>query len=136
MAGASGINVIELLVVTIVLSILAAIGVFQGMRAMERGQAAEATHYLAMLRSAQMRYRADTVAGIYTNRLSDLDVELPASLTRWGAPVLSAPAATGLATFTRASGSYAGQTLGISYTSGTLCGTFAPLPSLPGCVAD
>ena len=136
MAGVSGVNLIELTVVTIVLSILAITGVFQSMRAMERGQAAEATHYLAVLRSAQMRYRANNSAGDYTNLLSNLDVELQASLPRWGAPTLSGPAATGLATLTRSAGTYAGQTLGISYTSGTLCGTFAPLQSLPGCVAD
>ena len=135
MAGVSGVNLIELTVVTIILSILAITGVFQSLRAMERGQAAEATHYLAVLRSAQMRYRAAS-GGTYAGQLSDLDVELQASLPRWGAPTLSGPAATGLATLTRSAGTYAGQTLGISYTSGTLCGTFAPLQSLPGCVAD
>ena len=135
MAGVSGVNLIELTVVTIILSILAITGVFQSLRAMERGQAAEATHYLAVLRSAQMRYRAAS-GGTYAGQLSDLDVELQASLPRWGAPTLSGPAATGLATLARSAGTYAGQTLGISYTSGTLCGTFAPLQSLPGCVAD
>lgn len=136
MGRASGINLIELTMMTIVMSILAIIGVFQSMRAMERGQAAEATHYLAILRSAQMRYRANNWAGTYTNQLSDLDMELQASLPRWGAPTLSGPASTGLATLTRASGTYAGQTLGIRYTSGTLCGTFAPLQPLAACAAD
>lgn len=136
MAGSSGVNLIELLVVTIVLSVLAIGGVFQSMRAVERGQAAEATQYLAVLRSAQMRHRANSSAQTYTDQLSDLDVELQSSLPRWGAPTLSASAATGLTTLTRNSGTYAGQTLGMAYTSGTLCGTFEPLQPLPGCAAD
>ena len=135
MTGAAGTNLIELMVVAIVVSVLAILGVFQSMRAVERGQAAEATHYLAVLRGAQMRYRAAS-GGMYAGLLSDLDVELQASLPRWGAPALSAPAATGLATLTRNSGTYAGQTLGISYSTGTLCGTFEPLQSLPACAAD
>ena len=134
--AAAGVNLIELTVVTLVLSVLAIGGALKSMRAMERGQATEATHYLAVLRSAQMRYRANSSSRIYTDQLSDLDTELQSSLPRWGAPTLSAPAAAGLATLTRSSGSYTGQTLGMSYTTGTLCGTFEPLQPLPTCAAD
>lgn len=133
--GATGINLIELTVVTLVLSVLALVGALRSLRAMERGQSAEATHYLAVLRSAQMRYRAAS-GGTYAGLLSDVDVELQPSLPRWGAPTLSAPAVIGLATLTRNSGTYAGQTLGMAYASGTLCGTFEPLAPLPACAAD
>ena len=135
MSGTAGVSLIELTVVAIVVSVLAILAVFQSMRAVERGQAAEATHYLAVLRGAQMRYRAAS-GGTYAGQLSDLDVELQASLPRWGAPLLSAPAATGLATLARSAGTYAGQTLGMAYTTGTLCGTFEPMQPLPACAAD
>jgi len=135
MSGTAGINLIELTVVTLVLSVLAIGGALKSLRAMERGQSAEATQYLAVLRGAQMRYRAAS-GGTYAGQLSDLDVELQSSLPRWGAPTLSAPAAAGLAALTRNSGTYGGQTLGMAYTSGTLCGTFEPLQPLPACAAD
>lgn len=125
----------ELMLVVIILAVLGAVAVSQQVRVMERGRATEAVIYLGTLRSAQVRHRANNPADQYTNDPAKLDVTLAASLPNWSAPTLSAPAQTGLATMVRTSGPHSGQTLGMQYGTGTLCGTFAPLQRSP-CQAD
>lgn len=127
---------IELTLVAIVISIVAIAGLFLQGRAVEKSRATEARVYLGTLRSAQARYRAANIAGTYTNALADLDIDLSGALDNWGSLSLSAPAATGFATLSRDAGSYAGETVGIRYGSGTVCGTFTPLQPLPACAAD
>jgi len=132
--GARGFTLVELTLVAIVVSIIAIAGLFLQGRAVEKSRATEARVYLGALRAAQARYRATT--GSYTNVLANLDIDLSGSLDSWNSLSLSAPGATGFATLSRAAGSYAGQTLGIRYGSGTVCGTFEPLQPLPACAAD
>ena len=132
----TGFTLLELLMVVIVIAILVAIAIPQYLKAVEKARAADAINYLGALRSAQSRYHAQNASNQYTNVLTNLDIDLPATLTNWGVPSLSSPATTGMASFTRAAGLYNGQTVGISYGTGTLCGSFIPLQPLPTCTAD
>ena len=127
---------VELVLVCMLLAALAVIMGLQMTRIAEKGRAAEATTYLATLRSAEVRYRTDDPGKLYTNLLGELDTEMPASLRFWGVPALSAPAMTGVAVFTRNGGTYSGETLGIQYGTAAVCGTFTPLQPLPACTAD
>ena len=136
MRNRQGFTLLELLMVVIVIAILVSIAIPQYLKAVEKARAADAINYLGALRSSQSRYRAQQASNQYTNVLTDLDIGLVATLPNWGAPSLSAPATTGLTTFTRNAGIYSGQTVGITYGTGTLCGSFIPLQPLPGCTAD
>lgn len=135
-----GITMVELTLVAIVVSVIAIASVFLYGRTVEKSRATEARVYLGTLRAAQVRYQATDPDrnGIrdYTNVLADLDIDLSVALDNWGSLTLSAPATTGFATLSRSAGSYAGQTVGITYGSGTVCGTFEPLQPLSACAAD
>jgi len=63
---------VELAVVIVIIGVLAAFGVPQFLKSVERSKAAEAFNYLSAVRSAQERYLAKE--GIYTTAGTDLDI--------------------------------------------------------------
>jgi prepilin-type N-terminal cleavage/methylation domain-containing protein len=67
-----GFTLVELAVVIVIIGVLAAFGVPQFLKSVERSKAAEAFNYLAAVRSAQERYVA--MQGIYTSVGTLLDI--------------------------------------------------------------
>jgi prepilin-type N-terminal cleavage/methylation domain-containing protein len=67
-----GFTLVELAVVIVIIGVLAAFGVPQFLKSVERSKAAEAFNYLSAVRSAQERYLAKQ--GIYASKLTDLDI--------------------------------------------------------------
>jgi prepilin-type N-terminal cleavage/methylation domain-containing protein len=132
MALRRGFTLLELLAVVIIVSILAVTALPQYTKAVEKTRAVQTLYYLGVLRSAETLYRAQSSFTRYTNKIAELDVEFAASLEGWGAPVINVTsaggkAAKGVAYFTRASGRYVGQKVGMQFGTGTLCGNFEPL---------
>jgi type IV pilus assembly protein PilA len=71
-----GFTLVELAVVIVIIGVLAAFGVPQFLKSVERSKAAEAFNYLAAVRSAQERFLAKN--GIYYAGTPDADGALPA----------------------------------------------------------
>ncbi len=67
-----GFTLVELAVVIVIIGVLAAFGVPQFLKSVERSKAAEAFNYLAAVRSAQERYVA--MDGVYTSVGTLLDI--------------------------------------------------------------
>ena len=67
-----GFTLVELAVVIVIIGVLAAFGVPQFLKSVERSKAAEAFNYLAAVRAAQERYLAKE--GIYATDVSALDI--------------------------------------------------------------
>ena len=143
MKDRGGFTLLELLMVVIIIAILAAIALPQYIRATEKARAAEAIQILGAVRTSEIRFKAQSATNDYTGVLTDLDVTYT-GFGAWGAPVISVTAAaapagsTGMAVMARAAGQFAGQTIGIQFTSGTICGTFTPIqpPVLAACAQD
>ena len=70
-----GFTLIELIVVIIIVGILAAIGVSQYVKAVEKGRAAEARQVLGQLRTAEASYNLEY--GSYTANMVNLSVGAP-----------------------------------------------------------
>jgi type IV pilus assembly protein PilA len=68
-----GFTLVELAVVIVIIGVLAAFGVPQFLKSVERSKAAEAFNYLSAVRAAQERYLAQN--GSYATALSDLDIK-------------------------------------------------------------
>jgi prepilin-type N-terminal cleavage/methylation domain-containing protein len=68
-----GFTLVELAVVIVIIGVLAAFGVPQFLKSVERSKAGEAFNYLAAVRSAQERYVA--AQGVYTSVASTLDIQ-------------------------------------------------------------
>ena len=132
-----GFTLLELLMVVIIIAILASIALPQYIRATEKARGAEALQLAGAIRASENRYKAQSVNGVYTALLTDLDAEMPTTGTvSWGAGnppagmVLNAKSVH----FVRSgAGAYTGQQLGIIYDTGVVCGTFAPQGTLPVC---
>ncbi|MGB2578664.1 type IV pilus assembly protein PilE [Elusimicrobium simillimum] len=76
-----GFTLIELLVVVLIIGILAAIGLPQYTKAVEKSRAAEGFQNIQTLRRAHDIYHMQT--GTWPSSLEDLDVEMPASNKRF-----------------------------------------------------
>ncbi len=68
-----GFTLIELIIVIIIIGLLASLGLPQYVKVTERARKAEGVSLLSLIRSSQMRYKADT--GAYATAMSSLDVE-------------------------------------------------------------
>lgn len=132
-----GFTLLELLMVVVIIAILASIALPQYLRASEKARATEALTALGALRASELRYRALSQNGIYTNNLTQLDVEFANSnnpngiLTSWDTLTFNIAGgnnvASGAATYSRASGEFNNQIVGIQFGSGRICGNFEPL---------
>lgn len=67
-----GFSLVELVVVTVIIGVLAAAGMPRFIRSVEKARAAEAFSYLEAVRSSQERRQAQ--AGAYAGSLAELDV--------------------------------------------------------------
>ena len=68
-----GFTLVELAVVIVIIGVLAAFGVPQFLKSVERSKAAEAFNYLSAVRAAQERYLAQN--GAYSDDLTALDIK-------------------------------------------------------------
>ena len=68
-----GFTLVELAVVIVIIGVLAAFGVPQFLKSVERSKAAEAFNYLSAVRAAQERYLAQN--GVYAAALTNLDIK-------------------------------------------------------------
>lgn len=69
--GARGFTLLELLLVVSIIGVLSSLAIPQYLKTVERARMIEAMIILGQLRSAQIRYKAQT--GRFTNKLADLD---------------------------------------------------------------
>ncbi|NLH39500.1 MAG: prepilin-type N-terminal cleavage/methylation domain-containing protein [Elusimicrobia bacterium] len=74
MKNRRGFTLIELLVVVLIIGILAAMGVPQYFKAVERSRVAEANSIFAEIQSAQERFYSRKIT--YTNNFDDLDISI------------------------------------------------------------
>jgi len=70
-----GFTLMELIIVVVIIGILAMVGLPQFFRVAERGRSAEAVAALGALRSAQLRYAAETNAT--ATNAAELDMDVP-----------------------------------------------------------
>ena len=129
--GKGGFTLLELLMVVIIIGILASIAMPQYVRVTERARATEAIQLLGAIRMSQHRFKAQSPSTAFTGSLNDLDFGQPLVTKYWGNVGGSPPAPSSLsplrAVYTRAAGAFSGQTLGMFYDNGELCGTFSPM---------
>ena len=143
-----GFTLLELLMVVVIIAILASIALPQYIRAAEKARATEALTALGAIRQAEFRYKALHTNSAYTNVANQLDVEMAnsnnpgAGLVSFGNVAITVVGggntiATGKAIYTRTSGNYAGQTVGIQFGTGTICGNLEALGlTTTNCNAD
>ncbi|MBP7795839.1 MAG: prepilin-type N-terminal cleavage/methylation domain-containing protein [Elusimicrobiales bacterium] len=90
MKNRRGFTLIELLVVVLIIGILAAMGIPQYFKAVERSRVAEATNIFSNIQSTQERYYARKLN--YTNNWDDMDITIQnatgATCTQTGACTL------------------------------------------------
>ena len=92
-------------------------------------RASQALTYLGALRSAEMRFAALDPANAYTSTVTVLDIDLTKPLD-WDLPTFALTAGsggvnpTGFAEMARSAGTYGGQTVGIQFGTGTICGNY------------
>lgn len=132
-------TLVELIVVVVIIGILASIGIPQYTKTIEKTRAGEALAVLGEVRAAQLRYRAISTSNVYTATQSDLDVEFTV-FKDWETLsfTLTSAGTKGVSTLTRTVGLYDGKTIGLTYGTGKLCGTFDAYvpPSMATCTGD
>ena len=125
-----GFTLLELLMVVIIIAILASIALPQYIRATEKARSAEALQLAGAIRSAQNRYKAQSVLNVYALILGDLDAEMPALGTvAWGggSPPVGMAFTQKSVSFKRVGGAFLNKTVGIIYDTGVVCGDFPPI---------
>ncbi|MFA5060232.1 MAG: prepilin-type N-terminal cleavage/methylation domain-containing protein [Candidatus Omnitrophota bacterium] len=85
----SAFTLMELVVVTIVIAILAGIALPHFTAALERNRAVEGVNILGAIRSAQERF-ALANGGAYTTNILDIDVDIPVPLNYFETPEICA----------------------------------------------
>jgi len=73
-----GFTLMELIIVVVIIGILAMVGLPQFFRVAERGRSSEGVAALGALRSAELRYAAET--NLTTPNANQLDMDVPALL--------------------------------------------------------
>jgi len=125
MFGKKGFTLVEVLIVVIIIAILAAIGIPQYAKTIEKARGGEARAGLANIQSAEKIYYAEEET--YTVMLADLDITLPQ--IGWDFTIAAgstASIATSFtATATRSGGRWVNKTLTVN-DSGTLGGDWDP----------
>lgn len=125
-----GFTLLELLMVVIIIAILATIALPGFINTAERSRMTEAVQMLSALRSSEHRAKAQDPGNKYV-AVAALDTTIPL-MNNWGAPVIAVTPPVGLtpakgqATVARNAGQFFGQTVGIQFGTGTICGTFTP----------
>ncbi|MBI2884680.1 MAG: type II secretion system protein [Candidatus Omnitrophica bacterium] len=114
----------ELLLVTVVVAILALMGIPQYLRMTERVRGVEIMHILGAIRAAQNRYKAQSPNAVYADQFGDIDVEV-SGLRFWNSTPTTFTGES--ASFARNGGAYSNQTLGIIFSTGDNCGTYIPV---------
>jgi len=114
---AKGYTLVEIAVVTIVVSVLAGLAIPRATLLVERMRAEEGKELLLSLYSAQKRYALDH-NGDYTDNIADLDIELRPSAHFPTVVVAKTPPTSPLASMTRAGSLY---TLSISDQASISC---------------
>ncbi len=130
-SSSAGFTLLELLMVVIVIGILASIGLPQYLRVTERVRGVEAIQVLGSLRVAQGRYRAQSASGAFALAITDLDTDAP-TMKYWDTPAAANFNGTSMR-LKRTSGTYSSNVLGISWSTGDLCGNFVPQGGLSAC---
>ncbi len=129
--------------VVIIIGILAAIALPQYIKTTERARASKAIAWLGAVRSAEMRFAAQSAANAYSNDVTQLDVDMTMP-TDWGGAAFSLTAGAsgvnpkGSVTLARTAGQYKDLVIGIRFGSGTICGTFTAYDAAlaASCAAD
>jgi len=116
-----GFTLLELLIVVAIVGILAAIGIPQLAKSLEKAKGGDARTGLTFIYRAELDY-AGIRAGVYTNSIDNLtDVTLT---TRYWTFTIDTPTSTSFtAIATRNSGSHSGETITMN-SSGVLSGTW------------
>ena len=132
-----GFTLVELAVVIVIIGVLAAFGVPQFLKSVERSKAAEAFNYLAAVRSAQERYLAKE--GVYAGNLSGLDIVQTAPKYFGSVSTMDVTNATGAPTWTLtmartlSTSSYGAYTVTFTqegYDASTEVGTIGEYPAI------
>ena len=119
-----GFTLIELLIVVIIIGILAAIGIPQYAKSLEKARGAEAKEGIAQIYRAEIEYAGNRY-GNYTNSLSELESvsEIKLMDRYWSYSIDTPTSITFIITATRSSGSHSGETMTIDQTA-TMAGNW------------
>ncbi|MFC1667087.1 type IV pilin protein [Candidatus Omnitrophota bacterium] len=104
-----GFTIIELIVVSIIIGILAMIGLPQFASSLERAKGSSARLGLKQIYRAELEYSASR-SGYYTSSINNLS-NIALTEKYWDFSISATPSTSFTATATRTSGSHSGQTI-------------------------